>query len=129
MRSRNSGWPAVPTFVVGAAFGATAPAHDDVRVAHAAHAALAALAALAARGLRFTHAPHMIHRHEDGQEEWMAVFGAGPPPSLKESPGRNKSLVEARGRQPFALADQLHINVVTRHAQGKYDLGGVVLLH
>jgi len=23
---------------------------------------------------RFTHAPHMIHRHEDGTEEWMAFF-------------------------------------------------------
>src|ERR1700754_4731319 len=35
---------------------------------HAAHAALSA------RGLAFTHAPHMIHRHEDGTEEWMAFF-------------------------------------------------------
>ena len=38
---------------------------EDVRTAHA---------ALASRGVQFTHAPHMIHRHEDGQEEWMAVF-------------------------------------------------------
>ena len=38
---------------------------DDVRAAHA---------DLTKRGLHFTHAPHMIHRHEDGQEEWMAVF-------------------------------------------------------
>jgi len=38
---------------------------EDVRTAHA---------ALAARGLEFTHAPHMIHRHANGQEEWMAVF-------------------------------------------------------
>jgi DNA-binding CsgD family transcriptional regulator/catechol 2,3-dioxygenase-like lactoylglutathione lyase family enzyme len=30
--------------------------------------------ALAARGVRFTHAPHMIHRHANGQEEWMAFF-------------------------------------------------------
>lgn len=29
---------------------------------------------LAARGVKFTHAPHMIHRHEDGTEEWMAFF-------------------------------------------------------
>ena len=29
---------------------------------------------LAARGVSFTHAPHMIHRHEDGTEEWMAFF-------------------------------------------------------
>src|SRR4029079_6361878 len=27
-----------------------------------------------ARGVRFTHAPHLIHRHEDGTEEWMAFF-------------------------------------------------------
>ena len=26
------------------------------------------------RGVQFTHAPHMIHRHEDGTEEWMAFF-------------------------------------------------------
>ena len=31
-------------------------------------------AALEQRGVRFTHAPHMIHRHEDGTEEWMAFF-------------------------------------------------------
>ena len=34
-----------------------------------------ASAALEARGVEFTHAPHMIHRHEDGTEEWMAFFG------------------------------------------------------
>ena len=28
--------------------------------------------ALEGRGVHFTHAPHMIHRHEDGTEEWMA---------------------------------------------------------
>jgi DNA-binding CsgD family transcriptional regulator/catechol 2,3-dioxygenase-like lactoylglutathione lyase family enzyme len=37
----------------------------DVRTAHT---------ALAARGVEFINAPHMIHRHEDGTEEWMAVF-------------------------------------------------------
>ena len=26
------------------------------------------------RGVKFTHAPHMIHRHEDGTEEWMTFF-------------------------------------------------------
>lgn len=31
-------------------------------------------AALAARGVVFTHAPHMIHRHADGTQEWMAFF-------------------------------------------------------
>jgi len=34
----------------------------------------AAHAALAARGVAFTGAPHMIHRHPDGTEEWMAFF-------------------------------------------------------
>jgi extradiol dioxygenase family protein len=26
------------------------------------------------RGVDFINAPHMIHRHEDGTEEWMAFF-------------------------------------------------------
>jgi extradiol dioxygenase family protein len=26
------------------------------------------------RGVTFTHAPHLIHRHEEGTEEWMAFF-------------------------------------------------------
>ena len=26
------------------------------------------------RGVEFTHAPHKIHQHEDGSEEWMAFF-------------------------------------------------------
>ena len=29
---------------------------------------------LLARGVKFTHAPHMIHKHADGTEEWMAFF-------------------------------------------------------
>jgi DNA-binding CsgD family transcriptional regulator/catechol 2,3-dioxygenase-like lactoylglutathione lyase family enzyme len=29
---------------------------------------------LKARGVEFTSAPHMIHRHADGTEEWMAFF-------------------------------------------------------
>ncbi len=29
---------------------------------------------LTARGAEFINAPHMIHRHEDGTEEWMAFF-------------------------------------------------------
>jgi DNA-binding CsgD family transcriptional regulator len=37
----------------------------DVRTAHD---------ELAARGIEFINAPHMIHRHEDGTEEWMAFF-------------------------------------------------------
>jgi len=31
-------------------------------------------AELESRGVAFTHAPHLIHRHEDGTEEWMAFF-------------------------------------------------------
>jgi catechol 2,3-dioxygenase-like lactoylglutathione lyase family enzyme len=37
----------------------------DIRTAHA---------GLAARGIEFINAPHMIHRHGDGTEEWMAFF-------------------------------------------------------
>lgn len=29
---------------------------------------------LEGRGVKFTHAPHMIHRHEDGTEDWMAFL-------------------------------------------------------
>lgn len=29
---------------------------------------------LKSRGVNFTHAPHLIHRHADGTEEWMAFF-------------------------------------------------------
>lgn len=38
---------------------------DDIRAAHA---------ALSVRGIEFTHAPHLIHTHADGTEEWMAFF-------------------------------------------------------
>jgi DNA-binding CsgD family transcriptional regulator/catechol 2,3-dioxygenase-like lactoylglutathione lyase family enzyme len=38
---------------------------DDVRTAHA---------ALSDRGVEFINAPHMIHRHQDGSEEWVAAF-------------------------------------------------------
>ena len=38
---------------------------DDIRSAHA---------ILETRGIAFVNAPHMIHRHEDGTEEWMAFF-------------------------------------------------------
>lgn len=34
----------------------------------------AAVAALEARGITILSAPHMIHRHDDGTEEWMAFF-------------------------------------------------------
>ena len=38
---------------------------DDIHAAHA---------ALASRGVAFVNAPHLIHRHENGVEEWMAFF-------------------------------------------------------
>lgn len=38
---------------------------DDIQAAHA---------QLAQRGARFRAAPHLIHRHQDGTEEWMAFF-------------------------------------------------------
>jgi len=38
---------------------------DDIR---------AACRALEARGVAFTNAPHLIFRHPDGMEEWMAFF-------------------------------------------------------
>ena len=41
---------------------------------------------LQARGVKFTHAPHMIHRHADGTEEWMAFF--------KDPEGRTLALME-----------------------------------
>ena len=36
----------------------------DIRTSHE---------ALLARGAKFINAPHMVHRHEDGTEEWMAM--------------------------------------------------------
>ncbi|MBA2919569.1 LuxR C-terminal-related transcriptional regulator [Sphingomonas sp. CGMCC 1.13658] len=38
---------------------------DDIRQSHA---------VLAGAGAEFLNAPHMVHRHEDGTEEWMAFF-------------------------------------------------------
>ena len=35
---------------------------------------VAAHADLGARGVAFTRPPHLIHRHDDGTEEWMAFF-------------------------------------------------------
>ena len=31
-------------------------------------------AVLEDRGVIFTHAPHLVHRHEDGTEEWLTFF-------------------------------------------------------
>jgi DNA-binding CsgD family transcriptional regulator/catechol 2,3-dioxygenase-like lactoylglutathione lyase family enzyme len=52
----------------------------DIRSAHA---------QLTERGVEFLGAPHMIHRHSDGTEEWMAAF--------KDNEGR-----------PLAILSQVH---------------------
>ena len=38
---------------------------DDIRLSHT---------MLESAGVEFLNAPHLIHRHEDGTEEWMAFF-------------------------------------------------------
>ena len=42
--------------------------------------------ALASQGVEFVDAPHMIHRHEDGTEEWMTFF--------RDNEGRPLALME-----------------------------------
>jgi DNA-binding CsgD family transcriptional regulator/predicted enzyme related to lactoylglutathione lyase len=50
----------------------------------------AAAESLAARGAEITHAPHMIHKHPDGTEEWMCFF--------KDNEGRPLALMtQAKG--------------------------------
>jgi DNA-binding CsgD family transcriptional regulator/extradiol dioxygenase family protein len=49
----------------------------------------AAKTALEARGVEFINAPHMIHRHDDGSEEWMAFF--------KDNEGRPLGLMTRTG--------------------------------
>lgn len=54
------------------------PRHPDVRSQSILYFQVddidAAYDELSSRGVEFTHAPHMIHRHESGTEEWMAFF-------------------------------------------------------
>ncbi len=57
----------------------------------------AATASLQERGIEFINAPHMIHKHADGTEEWMAF--------LKDNEGRPLALMSsvapaAAGSQP-----------------------------
>lgn len=54
----------------------------DIRAAHA---------DLLERGVEFLSAPHMIHRHADGAEEWMAAF--------KDNEGRPLAIL-SQVRQP-----------------------------
>ena len=49
----------------------------DIRLVHV---------ALASQGVEFVDAPHMVHRHEDGTEEWLAF--------LKDNEGRPLALME-----------------------------------
>jgi len=56
----------------------------------------AAHATLAERGVKFTHAPHMIHRHADGTEEWMAFF--------EDPDARPLALMMQAGVRPHLLA-------------------------
>lgn len=44
---------------------------------------------LAADGVEFINAPHMIHKHDDGVEEWMAFF--------KDPEGRPLAIMSAVG--------------------------------
>ncbi len=57
----------------------------DIRAAHA---------ELIERGVEFSGAPHLIHRHPDGTEEWLAVFNdnEGRPLAIL-SQVRNSSLI------------------------------------
>jgi DNA-binding CsgD family transcriptional regulator/catechol 2,3-dioxygenase-like lactoylglutathione lyase family enzyme len=52
----------------------------------------AAHRSLTARGVKFTHAPHMIHRHADGTEEWMTFF--------EDPDGRAMALMSQVGSSP-----------------------------
>ena len=58
----------------------------DIRAAHE---------ELAGRGLAFTSAPHMIHKHVDGTEEWMAFF---------DDPEGRPLAIMAQVRQPKTAA-------------------------
>ena len=54
---------------------------------------------LTARGAKFTHAPHMIHRHANGIEEWMAFFedpDSRPLALMSQVPGGESGEKESR---------------------------------
>ena len=58
---------------------------DDIRATHA---------ALVSAGVEFVNAPHLIHRHEDGTEEWMAFF--------KDNEGRTLAIMSQVRSAPAA---------------------------
>lgn len=53
---------------------------NDIRASHT---------LLESQGVEFLNAPHMIHRHEDGTEEWMAFF--------KDNEGRPLAIMAQAG--------------------------------
>ena len=60
----------------------------------------AVVKSLQARGIEFVNAPHMIHKHADGTEEWMAFLkdNEGRPLGLMSSVG--PSTAEGETREP-----------------------------
>lgn len=62
----------------------------DIRYAHA---------TLSARGIDFATAPHLIHRQEDGTEEWMAFFD--------DNEGRPLALMSQVPRSPASIGRKL----------------------
>lgn len=52
---------------------------------------------LGARGVEFSGAPHMIHRHADGTEEWMAFF--------KDPDGRTLAIMSQVRKVSRSIAD------------------------
>lgn len=55
----------------------------------------AAAAMLAARGVDIVNAPHMVHKHGDGTEEWMAFFN--------DPDGRPLAIVSQQGADRYDL--------------------------
>ena len=70
---------------------------DDIGAAHK---------TLAARGVEFVSAPHMIHRHDDGTEEWLAPFhdNEGRPLAIMSLAKGVSGRGDQRGEAPASLA-------------------------
>ena len=68
----------------------------DIRFAHR---------ALESAGVEFSGAPHMIHRHDDGTEEWMAFFKDNEGRTLAiMSQAKPDGLTEAGGEPSGAIS-------------------------
>jgi DNA-binding CsgD family transcriptional regulator/predicted enzyme related to lactoylglutathione lyase len=63
---------------------------DDIRAAHE---------ALVERGVHFTGAPHLVHTHADGTEEWLAFFedGQGNALALMATASASQEVVHSAG--------------------------------